>query len=44
MIALDTNVVVRFLVQDDPVQAAQATAVFAELTEDNHLAVPRGSC
>ncbi len=34
MIALDTNVVVRFLVQDDPIQAAQATALFAGLTEE----------
>jgi predicted nucleic-acid-binding protein len=33
MIALDTNVVVRFLVQDDPQQTAQANAVFAGLTE-----------
>ena len=34
MIALDTNVVVRFLVQDDAQQAAQANAVFAALTPD----------
>lgn len=34
MIALDTNVVVRFLTQDDPVQSAQATALIASLTED----------
>lgn len=33
MIALDTNVVVRFLTQDDPAQSAQATALFAGLTE-----------
>lgn len=35
MIALDTNVVVRFLIQDDPRQAGQANAVFAELTAEN---------
>ena len=34
MIAIDTNVVVRFLVQDDPRQSAQAGAVFAGLTAD----------
>ena len=33
MIGLDTNVLVRFLVQDDARQAAQANAVFAGLTE-----------
>ena len=33
MIALDTNVVVRFLTQDDPTQAARANALFARLTE-----------
>lgn len=31
MIALDTNVLVRYLVRDDPGQAAAADAVFAEL-------------
>ncbi|MFC3167242.1 MULTISPECIES: PIN domain-containing protein [Paracoccus] len=35
MIALDTNVLVRFLVQDDPQQTAQANAVFAELTAES---------
>lgn len=35
MIALDTNVVVRFLTQDDPMQAPQATALFAQLTVDS---------
>ncbi|WP_103174524.1 PIN domain-containing protein [Paracoccus sp. SY] len=35
MIALDTNVLVRFLVRDDPQQAAEASALFAGLTEDN---------
>lgn len=34
MIGLDTNVVVRFLTQDDPVQSAQATAFFAGLSQD----------
>ena len=34
MIALDTNVVVRFLVQDDPDQAALAGEVMAGLTVD----------
>lgn len=33
MIALDTNVVVRFLTQDDPVQSAWAKALFAHLSE-----------
>ena len=33
MIALDTNVVVRFLTQDDPAQSAWATALFARLSE-----------
>lgn len=33
MIALDTNVLVRFLTQDDPSQAVAANAVFAQLTE-----------
>ena len=34
MIGLDTNVVVRFLVQDDPEQSALASQVFADLTPD----------
>lgn len=34
MIGLDTNVVIRYLVQDDPVQSELATAVFEDLTED----------
>jgi len=34
VIGLDTNVLVRFLTQDDPAQAAQATALIATLTED----------
>lgn len=33
MIALDTNVLVRFLVQDDPDQARIATALFDQLTD-----------
>lgn len=33
MIALDTNVVVRFLTQDDPAQSAWANALFARLSE-----------
>jgi predicted nucleic-acid-binding protein len=34
MIALDTNVVLRFLTQDDPIQSPQATALFSGLTAD----------
>ncbi len=34
MIALDTNVVLRFLLQDDPLQAARANALFATLSAD----------
>ena len=33
MIGLDTNVVVRYLVQDDPEQSAAASALIEELTE-----------
>lgn len=33
MIGIDTNVVVRYLVQDDPDQSAMASAVIDELTE-----------
>lgn len=33
MIGLDTNVVVRYLVQDDPVQSAAASALIDRLTE-----------
>ena len=33
MIALDTNVLVRFLVQDDPLQAQLATKVIEQLTD-----------
>jgi len=36
MIGLDTNVLVRYLAQDDPVQSAQATELFErQLTGDN---------
>ena len=35
MIGLDTNVVVRYLVQDDPVQSAAAVQVVDALTEDD---------
>ena len=34
MIALDTNVLVRFLVQDDPLQAQLATKVIEQLTDN----------
>ncbi len=34
MIALDTNVLVRFLVQDEPLQAQLATKLIDQLTED----------
>ena len=35
MIGLDTNLVVRFLVQDDEAQAALASEVFASLSADH---------
>ena len=36
MIGLDTNVIVRYIMQDDPVQLAQAVAVIEhELSQDN---------
>ncbi len=35
MIALDTNVLVRFLVQDDPAQAQVAGEVMGRLTDEN---------
>lgn len=35
MIAIDTNVLVRFLTQDDPTQGAVARHFFAELTLEN---------
>lgn len=35
MIGLDTNVLVRYLAQDDPEQSAQASALIEGLSEDN---------
>lgn len=35
MIGLDTNIVVRYIVQDDPVQSPQAAALIERLTEDD---------
>lgn len=35
MIGLDTNVLVRYFAQDDPVQAAQATRFIEDLTSQN---------
>ncbi len=35
MIALDTNVLVRFLVEDDPVQSRQAKAMMARAVRDD---------
>jgi predicted nucleic-acid-binding protein len=34
VIGLDTNVIVRYLTQDDPVQAAKATALVESLTDE----------
>jgi len=37
MVALDTNVIVRYIAQDDPVQSAAATRIFEEvITDKNH--------
>lgn len=33
MIGLDTNILLRYLAQDDPVQSPRATAILAQLTE-----------
>jgi len=41
MIGIDTNVLVRFLVQDDPEQSAEASAIFAGLTEEAPGFLPR---
>jgi predicted nucleic-acid-binding protein len=41
VIALDTNVLVRFLVQDDPLQAQLATNVIDQLTDDEQGFVSR---
>jgi len=35
MIGLDTNILLRYLVQDDPVQSARATEIITRLTEQN---------
>ncbi len=35
MIGLDTNILVRYLIQDDPRQSHAATRIIEELTEDN---------
>ncbi len=35
MIGLDTNVLVRYLAQDDPVQSSKATDLIERLTEDD---------
>jgi len=35
MIALDTNVLVRYVVQDDPAQSPKATALMESLSEDS---------
>lgn len=34
MIGLDTNILVRYLAQDDAVQSARATRIIDRLTED----------
>lgn len=37
MVALDTNVIVRYIAQDDPLQSEAATRVFEEvISDDNH--------
>jgi len=37
MVALDTNVIVRYIAQDDPLQSKAATRVFEEIVSDeNH--------
>jgi len=41
VIALDTNVLVRFLVQDDPLQAQAATKVIDQLTDESQGFVSR---
>ena len=40
MIGLDTNVIVRYLTQDDPVQAPIATKVINGLREDSPGYIP----
>lgn len=41
MIAIDTNVLVRFLTRDDPEQAARVRTLFATLTAENPALVCR---
>ncbi len=41
MIAIDTNVLVRFLTRDDPEQAARVRALFATLSAENPALVCR---
>jgi len=37
MVALDTNVIVRYIAQDDPSQSAAATRIFEEvISDENH--------
>jgi len=37
MVGLDTNVIVRYIAQDDPVQSAAATQIFEDIiTDENH--------
>jgi predicted nucleic-acid-binding protein len=40
MIGLDTNVLTRYLVQDDPIQTLKARAIFASLTPEEPGWVP----
>ena len=40
MIGLDTNVILRYIMQDDPVQARQATALIESLTADEPGFIP----
>lgn len=40
MIGLDTNVVVRYIVQDDAVQSKKATTLLESLTDDNQGFIP----
>jgi predicted nucleic-acid-binding protein len=37
MIGLDSNILVRYVTQDDPIQAAQATALIEHRLSDNEL-------
>lgn len=40
MIGLDTNVILRYIMQDDPVQARQATVLIESLTADEPGFIP----